>query len=191
MVYGLLAAIVHPNHIAGEAGSNVSNAFVRVYGGVNVFIRNHSLCKCRIMFLLLPLTHPAICKPGCQRGSCFVPGECICAPGFTGELCDECSEGWAGDDCSQGHHRCFVSSLSCPAICSEGCLYGTCAVPGICTCNEGYSGANCTECMLFFHSFFHTTAVCLSCVNGECTAPGVCTCNEGWSGSGCAQGLFL
>jgi hypothetical protein len=85
----------------------------------------------------------------------------------------------------------FLSLLRHLAICSDGCLYGTCAVPGICTCNEGYSGAICTERMPSSHSVSHTTAVCSSCVNGECTAPGVCTCNEGWSGSGCAQGCFL
>jgi hypothetical protein len=85
----------------------------------------------------------------------------------------------------------LVSPFILSAICSEGCLYGTCAVPGICTCNEGYSGAICTERMPSFHSVSHLTAVCSSCVNGECTAPGVCMCNEGWSGSGCSQGKFL
>ncbi len=83
------------------------------------------------------------------------------------------------------------SSFNRSAICSEGCSNGTCTVPGICTCNEGYSGANCTERMPSSHSASHTTAVCSSCVNGECTAPGVCTCTEGWSGSGCDQGMFL
>jgi hypothetical protein len=53
VVYGLLPAIVRPNHITGEAGSNVSNAFVRAYGGVNVFIRSPSLCKGLNMLLLL------------------------------------------------------------------------------------------------------------------------------------------
>ncbi len=53
MVYGLLPAFLHPAHITGEAGSNVSNAFVRAYGGVNVFIRSPSLCKGQCMILLL------------------------------------------------------------------------------------------------------------------------------------------
>ncbi len=83
------------------------------------------------------------------------------------------------------------SSFNRSAICSEGCSNGTCTVPGICTCNEGYSGANCTERMHSSSSVSHTTAVCSSCVNGDCTAPGFCTCNEGWSGSGCTQGRYI
>jgi hypothetical protein len=45
VVYGLLSAFNHCTYITGEAGSNVSNAFVRAYGGVNIFIRSPSLCK--------------------------------------------------------------------------------------------------------------------------------------------------
>jgi hypothetical protein len=33
--------------------------------------------------------------------------------------------------------------LSHVAICSTGCMHGTCALPGTCTCNTGYSGALC------------------------------------------------
>ena len=53
----------------------------------------------RFMQMNKPL---AICKPGCDRGSCFLPGECNCDGNFSGELCNECAAGWTSADCTQG-----------------------------------------------------------------------------------------
>jgi hypothetical protein len=57
----------------------------------------------------------AICAPGCDRGNCFLPGECLCDAHFTGDLCDECSFGWTGTDCDQGRISPFCSILD-PSI---------------------------------------------------------------------------
>ena len=91
-----------------------------------------------------------MCLPGCQNGYCTIPGECVCLPNWTGVLCNTCAAGMSGPNCNtrwcHKHLALYVIKLTLPlaAICSVGCQYGTCAVPGICTCNAGWSNANCS-----------------------------------------------
>jgi hypothetical protein len=43
------------------------------------------------------------------------------------------------------------------AFCAEGCVNGTCSVPGDCNCNAGWSGSLCsngTSCPRFLYSNF-------------------------------------
>ena len=89
-----------------------------------------------LRFVLVP------CRPGCQHGSCSVPGECTCDPNWTGALCNSCVAGFAGPNCLQ-------------PVCRVGCQTSTatCLTPGTCTCNSGWSGNNCTQGH-HFHSFF-------------------------------------
>src|SRR6218665_3539175 len=63
-----------------------------------------------------------------------------------------------------------------PAVCSQGCIHGTCSSPNKCTCDAGYSGATCD------------TITCQGgCVNGQCVMPNVCHCANGWTGADCTQ----
>jgi hypothetical protein len=40
--------------------------------------------------------------PTCARGYCDESiGQCICPEHYAGKSCDECADGWSGDDCSQ------------------------------------------------------------------------------------------
>ncbi len=40
---------------------------------------------------LCQLIYPAICRAGCQRGTCVdTPGACFCEQGFSGAVCNNC-----------------------------------------------------------------------------------------------------
>ncbi|XP_035681950.1 delta-like protein 1 isoform X1 [Branchiostoma floridae] len=62
------------------------------------------------------------CKPGCHDiwGYCEQDGECLCQPGWTGELCQECDL-------------------------FPGCQHGTCHQPWQCNCEEGWTGRFCEK----------------------------------------------
>ena len=86
-------------------------------------------------------------RPGCLHGSCVSPLDCLCEPGWRGELCDIavcapgcsaehgtcsrpgeciCRLGWAGQTCNS-------------PVCSPQCMNGgACAAPGVCDCPAGF-----------------------------------------------------
>ncbi|CAG9863615.1 unnamed protein product [Phyllotreta striolata] len=118
----------------------------------------------------------AACKSGCHKdhGKCEHPGECICRPGWRGDFCDQC-EPYPG--CKHDLNYCGTH---------EPCLNGgTCenTAPDkyLCTCPEGFSGANCeivdNPC---------APAPCLH--DGICIEAGgsfSCECADGWTGPTC------
>lgn len=82
--------------------------------------------------------------------------------------CDEngikCLPGWRGSYCDK-------------PICAEGCK-GTCQKPGECSCNYGYHGPLCDQCLLR-----------PGCDHGSCNKPFECICDEGWGGPYCSLDL--
>ncbi|XP_020495587.3 protein jagged-2b isoform X1 [Labrus bergylta] len=78
-----------------------------------------------------------------------------------------CLDGWMDTDCRT-------------AICKQGCnlLHGGCAVPGECTCNYGWKGQFCDECLLY-----------PGCVHGTCNIPWQCSCERNWGGLLCDKDL--
>ncbi|XP_030852446.1 tyrosine-protein kinase receptor Tie-2-like [Strongylocentrotus purpuratus] len=112
-------------------------------------------------------------------------GQCICAPGFNGETCEQgCGGNRFGRSCEYRCNTSIDDSTACRGI--QMCLpdpYGCSCAPGFkglnCTteCDQGEFGASCTE-------------TC-HCVSGECDIfTGVCTgssteCRHGWAGSSC------
>lgn len=61
---------------------------------------------------------------GCfNNGTCVAPGQCQCAPG------------WSGHDCKT-------------PVCEQACLHGgNCTAPNTCTCELGWSGHDCSQAL--------------------------------------------
>nr|ABG00198.1 Delta [Paracentrotus lividus] len=76
-----------------------------------------------------------------------------------------CMDGWEGTWCDQ-------------AVCSEGCVHGSCDSPNSCRCENGYKGAACDQCETY-----------AGCQRGTCTVPGECICESGWGGILCDRDL--
>ena len=54
------------------------------------------------------------------------------------------------------------------------CKNGNCTAPNVCTCELGWSGATCSNCIPL-----------PGCQNGYCTEPLECICQDGWDGMFC------
>ena len=56
----------------------------------------------------------------------------------------------------------------------DGCLNGQCKSPNYCSCNIGWTGANCGECIPL-----------PGCLHGYCQKGLECICETGWLGAHC------
>ena len=76
-------------------------------------------------------------------------------------------QGWTGLACD----RALCVRFNCSSA------YGTCSLPDVCTCRDGYSGRDC--------------ASACTCVHGSCSdgssGSGVCACAPGFFGPSCAS----
>ncbi|XP_038206571.1 protein serrate, partial [Zerene cesonia] len=141
-----------------------------------------------------------VCKDGChpQHGRCDKPGECLCRPGWRGELCAQCQP-YPG--CKHGY--CNGSSWDCTCdtnwggiLCDQDLNYcgthepcqngGTCenTAPDqyLCTCAEGFSGADCER--------VDNPCAPQPCAHGACSLAAApagfsCACERGWGGPLC------
>ncbi|XP_072376666.1 protein jagged-2 [Diabrotica undecimpunctata] len=141
----------------------------------------------------------AACKPGCHpiHGKCENPGECLCRPGWRGDYCDQCEPypGCKHGYCNGSSWQCICDTNWGGILCDQDLNYcgthepclngGTCenTAPDnyLCTCPEGFSGANCeivdNPC---------APAPCLH--GGTCIEAGgsfSCECGNGWTGPTC------
>jgi hypothetical protein len=154
IIYGQLSSICLIRFICSQPSptslaSRVSLQDTAV--SMSLFGARRSANVCLSSVLRVSSLITAICAPGCDHGSCFLPGECSCDDHFTGDLCDVCAFGWSGPDCAKGAIVTIILDIAYndQAICREGCTYGTCALPDACDCNAGYEGATCTVRMSY------------------------------------------
>ncbi|XP_045532882.1 protein serrate-like [Pieris brassicae] len=141
-----------------------------------------------------------VCKEGCHpaHGRCDRPGECLCRPGWRGDLCAQCQP-YPG--CKHGY--CNGSSWDCTCdtnwggiLCDQDLNYcgthepcqhgGTCenTAPDqyLCTCAEGFSGADCER--------VDNPCAPQPCAHGTCELSAAstgftCVCERGWTGTRC------
>nr|CAB3238232.1 Delta-like protein precursor [Phallusia mammillata] len=69
-----------------------------------------------------------------------------------------------------------TTEVPCPQRCNL--FNGVCAPDGQCSCDEGWEGDNCNECI-----------VKTGCMHGSCDQPWQCNCDEGWGGKNCDEDL--
>ena len=85
-----------------------------------------------------------------------------------------CQLGWKMAE--NGGEREKLNPCSQP-ICDfngAGCLNGQCKSPNYCSCNIGWTGANCGECIPL-----------PGCLHGYCQKGLECICETGWLGAHC------
>lgn len=121
---------------------------------------------------------PPACPQNCSgRGRCHL-GKCFCDLGMLGADCSvesicppTCG---VGSVCVFGSCRCIETHcVVCPDMCSG---HGKCTDQGICLCEAGYYGDNC--------SILEEN----TCgVNGHMTGQGDCSCFPGWKGARCRE----
>jgi len=129
----------------------------------------------------------------------FVADGEVCIPG-TGSYCNNngiCTADGLGCDCADYHHgaTCDTTADQCPGYgqqvggswSAEVCNgHGTCTGPGVCVCDQGYTGAGCT---------LADVDPCdpNPCANGGTCAGSAtgfeCTCVGGYHGATCADDI--
>ena len=84
------------------------------------------------------------------------------------------------ENCADKHIKTY--DYNCiSAICSKGCLHGTCIAPDECICNQGWSGESCDECIQL-----------PGCNHGYCNnTANACICHQGWRGRLCDEPICL
>lgn len=142
-----------------------------------------------------------ICQEGCHSvgGTCNQPGECNCEPGWSGDLCDECTtregceHGYCTHPndcmCEEGYTGTLCNIVENPCDTLSPCLHGDCTNEGggvySCSCVEGYTGVNCDvdidDCSL---GPCMNGGICEDQVNGFS-----CSCSVGWTGDLCGDNI--
>jgi len=120
-------------------------------------------------------------------------------------ICDEhgyirCLPGWTNE-----HLLCTVPQ------CGYDCENGNCTGPDTCTCDVGWTSANCSQCICLpgcdkgycelpfeckckagWTGMLCNKPICKpGCIHGHCNAPGECVCHPGWTGENCSECLPL
>ncbi|EFC39850.1 B-lectin domain-containing protein [Naegleria gruberi] len=107
---------------------------------------------------------------GAQREVCFASG--------TSQGGYSLTYNWGGDQCNQ--YLCY--GLTGANACNG---HGSCNSRDSCSCNNGYSGSQCTE--YYCNSVLYSQIGTVCNGHGTCTAPNTCQCTGGYNGTFCAS----
>jgi len=116
-------------------------------------------------------------------------------------ICDQhgtviCLPGWSNEKLACSVPFCDFNG--------ETCVHGNCTEPERCTCDIGWQGLLCNECVCLpgcvngycedpmecicetgWQGMFCDKPECGPCTHGHCSAPGICTCHPGYTGPTC------
>jgi len=97
-----------------------------------------------------------VCSQGCKNGKCRRPDTCACHVGWEGNDCNTCVTlpgcvngkcNNAALDCTCHNSTLWTGGLCDIPVCPDGCTNGHCIAPGVCKCNPGWTGVNCSDCV--------------------------------------------
>ncbi len=99
------------------------------------------------------------------------------------EQCN-CADGWAGSECN-------IANCTLRNDCNGN---GFCPVPNVCSCDTGYNGQDCGECLADYRDIDGICVKCPECYNGgTCDNEAKCECPDNFAGSKCqlcSEGYF-
>lgn len=90
---------------------------------------------------------------------------------------ESCPPGFTGSTCSTPICYSHISTNACSQ-------HGTCTAPNECSCDNGYSGLECSFASCFMINATNTAQVCNG--HGTCQALDSCACQQGYSGLNCS-----
>jgi len=140
-----------------------------------------------------PCTTP-VCSQGCTHGRCKSPGTCACDIGWEGNDCNACVTlpGCVHGSCNGSALACVCtnSTLYSGGLCDtpvcENCVHGQCIAPGVCKCNPGWGGDNCSTCVPL-KGCSPIGGGCVDPQNPSIQAPSACLCKNDYTGPLCDQ----
>ena len=127
------------------------------------------------------------CRGSLEEGkTCTPQGKCICKPGYAGDKCEKCTEGFYLEG-----EGLLENCIDCGCH-QDGTTDGNqgCDALGQCSCNGVVTGKKCDQCKPGFYDF----PDCKDCecdrdgaVNSVCNDQGICKCKEGIEGDRCSR----
>jgi hypothetical protein len=117
---------------------------------------------------------------------------CTCNPGFGGDYCDSCLEGYSFGI----YPQCGSCAITTRGACNELGGGGLCDPVQGCICNKGWetTDSGCNSCSDGFYG--SRCASCPPCINGACSGSGTnlgtgkCICMDGFGGDDCSISMI-
>uniref|UniRef100_A0A8C4Z2D7 Laminin subunit alpha-5 n=1 Tax=Gadus morhua TaxID=8049 RepID=A0A8C4Z2D7_GADMO len=146
-----------------------------------------------------PIDSPLACsRCACESeftdGTCEdLTGRCLCKPGYSGERCDNCADGFLNfpecyRDNNNGEAKPAGEIINCECS-AAGTLENSCRQDPrtrTCVCKPGFSGVHCDTCSPGHHGLTCQACQCSGpgCLDGSCDSVDRSTCDK------CAPGYF-